>query len=69
MAEDVPEQRAEERKLLGRKAEKVIEGWRKLHTDELRDLYSRLNSIKRIKLMRKRRKGNVAYKGFWLENL
>jgi hypothetical protein len=61
------------RKILGPKREG--DGfWRKLHNDELRNLYSSPNIVRVIKSRRKRWAGHVArmgegrvFTGFWLE--
>jgi hypothetical protein len=37
------------RKIFGPKSDEVTGGWRKLHDEELRDLYSSLNIIRIIK--------------------
>jgi hypothetical protein len=42
------------RRLLGLKRYEVMGGWRKLHNEELHDLYSSLNIIRIIKLWRMR---------------
>jgi hypothetical protein len=50
--------------------------WRKLHTDELHDLYSSPNIVRVIKLRRMRWAGHVdtwgrgeVFRGFWLGGL
>jgi hypothetical protein len=43
----------------GPKRDEVMGGWRKLHNEELRDLYSSLNIIRIIKSTRMRWAGNV----------
>jgi hypothetical protein len=60
------------RKIFGRKREEDG-SWRKLHNDDLPDLYSLLNTVRVIKSRRMRWAGNVAcmgrgevFTGFWL---
>jgi hypothetical protein len=52
----------EERRLraFGPKRDEVTGGWRKLHTEELRDLYSSPGIIRMTKSRRMRRTGHVA---------
>jgi hypothetical protein len=47
-------------KILGPKKDEILGGWRKLHNEELRDLYSSLSIIRVIKLRRMRWSGHVA---------
>jgi hypothetical protein len=42
------------RRIFGRKREEVTGGWRRLHTEELHNLYSSPNIIRMIKSMRMR---------------
>jgi len=48
------------RKIFRPKRDDVTKEWRKLHNEELTDLYSLLNSIRMIKSRRLRRRGHVA---------
>jgi hypothetical protein len=48
------------RRIFEPKMDEVTEGWRKLHNEELRDLYSSPSIIRTIKLMRMRWPGYVA---------
>jgi hypothetical protein len=48
------------RRVFGPKREEVTGGWRKLHNEELRDLYSSLSIIRMIKSRRMRLAGHVA---------
>jgi hypothetical protein len=48
------------RKIFGPKRDEVTGEWRKLHNEELRDLYSSPSIIRIIKLRRMRWAGNVA---------
>jgi hypothetical protein len=48
------------RRILGPKRDEVTGGWRKLHNEELRDLYSSLSIIRIIKPRRMRWAGHVA---------
>jgi hypothetical protein len=48
------------RRLFGPKRDGVTGGWRKLHNEELRDLYSSPNIIRIIKWRRMRWAGHVA---------
>jgi hypothetical protein len=48
------------RKIFGPKKEEVTGEWRKLHNEELRDLYSSPSIIRIIKLRRMRWPGHVA---------
>jgi hypothetical protein len=64
------------RKIFGPEKEKMVGGWRRLHSDELRNLYASPNIIRVIKLRRIRWTGHVARKGeikmhtvFWLVSL
>jgi hypothetical protein len=59
------------RRIFGPKRDEVIGGWRKLHNEELRDLYSSPSIIIIIKSRRKRWAGHVARMGekrnaYWL---
>jgi hypothetical protein len=47
------------RKIFGPKRDKVTEGWRKLHNEELHNLYSSPSIIKMIKSRRMRLSGPV----------
>ena len=62
--------------IFGPKREGVMREWRKLHNEELNDLYSSSNIVRVIKSRRMRWAGHVAHMGrgevhtgFWLENL
>jgi len=62
------------RRVFGPKRDKVRGKWRKLHNEELSDLYSLLNIVRVVKSRRTRRAGHVAHvgegrTGFWLGNL
>jgi transcription termination factor 2 len=48
------------RRIFGPKRDEVTEGWRKLHNEELRDLYSSPSIIRIIKSRRMRWAGHVA---------
>jgi hypothetical protein len=48
------------RRIFGPKRDEVTGGWRKLHNEELRDLYSSPSIIRMIKLRRIRWAGHVA---------
>jgi hypothetical protein len=48
------------RRIFGPQRDEVTGGWRKLHNEELRDLYSLPSIIRIIKSRRMRRAGNVA---------
>jgi hypothetical protein len=51
------------RRIFGPKRNEVTEGWRKLHNEELRDLYSSPSIIRIIKSRRMRWAGHVAQMG------
>jgi hypothetical protein len=51
------------RRTFGPKTNKVIREWKKLHNEELNDLYSSPNIVRVIKSRRMRRVGHVAYMG------
>jgi hypothetical protein len=51
------------RKIFGPRRDKVTGEWRKLHNEELRDLYSSPSIIRIIKARRMRLAGNVARLG------
>jgi hypothetical protein len=51
------------RKMLGSRRNKVTEEWRKLHNEELINLYSSPNIVRVIKSIRMRWAGNVARMG------
>ena len=64
------------RRILGLKRNEVTREWRKLHYEEISDLYSSPNVVRVIKSRRMRWVGHVcvwgrgeAYIGFWLGNL
>jgi len=50
------------RRIFGPKSDEVTEKWRKLHNDELNDLYSSSNTVRVIKSRRIRLVGKVASK-------
>jgi hypothetical protein len=51
------------RRIFGPKTDEVIGGWRKLHNEELHNVYSSPSIIRIIKPMRKRWAGYVARRG------
>jgi hypothetical protein len=51
------------RRIFGPKRDEVTEKWRKLHNEELNDLYSSPNVVRVIKLRRIWWAGHVAYMG------
>jgi hypothetical protein len=51
------------RRIFGPKRDEVTEEWRKLHNEELRDLYSSPGIIRIIKSRRMRWAGHVARRG------
>jgi hypothetical protein len=51
------------RRIFGPKRDEVTGGWRKLHNEELRDLYSSASIIRIIKSRRMRWAGHVARMG------
>jgi hypothetical protein len=53
------------RKIFGPKRDKVTGAWRRLHKEELHDLYSSPNVIRVIKLRRVRLAGHVARTRDW----
>ena len=64
------------RRIFGSKRDDVTGEWRKLHNEELNDLYSSPNIVWVIKSLRMRRGGmqhigekGEAYTGFWCGNL
>jgi hypothetical protein len=64
------------RRIFGAKRDEVTREWRKIHNEELNDLYSSLNILRIIKSRRIRWAGHVARMGevkactgFWWENL
>jgi len=59
------EKRVLRRRIFGPKRDEVTGEWRKLHNEELNDLYSSLNIIRVIKSKRMRWVGNVARMGAW----
>jgi hypothetical protein len=51
------------KRIFGPKRDRVMGGWRKLHNEELHNLYSSLNIIRIIKSRRMRWAGHVALMG------
>jgi hypothetical protein len=51
------------RRIFGPKRDGVMGGWRKLHNEELHDLYSLPSIVRIMKLRRMRWAGNVAQMG------
>jgi hypothetical protein len=51
------------RRIFGPKRDEVTGGWRKLHNEELHNLYSSLNVIRTTKSSKLRRAGHVAQMG------
>jgi hypothetical protein len=51
------------RRMFGRKGDEATGDWRKLHNEELQDLYSSPNIMRVIKLRRMRWAGHVAWMG------
>jgi hypothetical protein len=51
------------RRIFGPKRDEVTGGWRKLHNEELHNLYSSLSIIRMIKSRRMRLAGNIARMG------
>jgi hypothetical protein len=64
------------RRIFGPKREEVVGDWRRLHNEELHNLYPSLNIIRMIKSLRMTGAGYVActaeikmHKKFWFKNL
>jgi hypothetical protein len=57
------EKKRVQRRIFGSKRDAVTGEWRKLHNEELNDLYSSSNIIRMIKSRRMRRAGHVAHMG------
>jgi len=64
------------RRILGPKRDELTGKWRKLHNEEINDLYCSLNIVRVIKSRRMKRAGHVArmrrgeaYIGLWWGNL
>jgi hypothetical protein len=56
------------RRIFGTKRDEVTGEWRKLHNEELRDLYSSPNIIRIIKSRRMRRGRRGTRIGYWWES-
>jgi hypothetical protein len=56
------------RKIFGPKRDEVTGEWRKLHNEELPDLYSSPSTIRIVKSRRMRWAGHVAQMGYWWGN-
>jgi hypothetical protein len=56
------------RRIFGLKRDEVTGEWRKLHNEELRDLYSSSSIIRIIKPRRMRFAGHVTRIGYWWES-
>jgi hypothetical protein len=63
------------RRIFGPKRDEVTGGWRKLHSEELHNLYSSPNTIRMLKSRKMRRTGHVArmgrrgmHIGYWWES-
>jgi hypothetical protein len=50
-------------RIYGAKSEEMAGGWRRLHNEELRNLYTSQNILRAIKLRRMRSSGHVARMG------
>jgi hypothetical protein len=56
------------RRIFGPKRDEVTGGWRKLHNEELHNLYSSPSIIRMIKSRRMRWAGHVVRMGYWWES-